>query len=35
LSNVSSSGKFVCPTGLDRTQRGGSYIPEGWTIQTY
>jgi hypothetical protein len=35
LSNVSSSGKFVCPSALDTTQRGDSYIPEGWTIQTY
>jgi hypothetical protein len=32
LQKVSSTGTFVCPEDLDRTKRGNSYIPIGWTI---
>ena len=32
LKDVASTGTFVCPIGLDKTQTGASYIPEGWTI---
>jgi hypothetical protein len=33
LYYVPSTGTFVCPTGLNTTQRGDNYIPKGWTIQ--
>ena len=32
LKNVSATGTFRCPTALDTTNRGASYIPDGWTI---
>ena len=31
LKDVASTGTFVCPDALDKTQTGASYIPEGWT----
>ena len=31
LNGVASTGVFVCPDDLDKTQTGASYIPEGWT----
>lgn len=34
LEEVSETGTFTCPAGLDVTQRDDSHIPEGWTIVT-
>ena len=31
LNGVASTGTFVCPDALDKSQTGASYIPEGWT----
>ena len=31
LKDVASTGTFVCPDALDKSQTGVSYIPEGWT----
>ena len=31
LKDVASTGTFVCPDALDKSQTGASYIPEGWT----
>jgi hypothetical protein len=33
LHNVSPSGTFVCPTGLNINIRGDDYIPEGWDVK--
>jgi hypothetical protein len=30
LYNVASTGTFICPSTLDTTQSGTSYIPVGW-----
>jgi len=32
VSNVSATGTFVCPMGLDVSNRDASHVPEGWTV---
>jgi hypothetical protein len=34
LESVSPTGTFECPSGLP-SERGTSYIPEGWNIIKY
>lgn len=34
VAGVSASGTFVCPSALP-IQYGDSYIPEGWTVETF
>jgi hypothetical protein len=32
VNNVSPTGTFVCPYGLDTSVRDDSHVPVGWTV---